>query len=250
MKLFTKIVSILLVAGLASATAQSAKNFYVKGSVGYADLNSEGGLNEKTKGFAVMSGMDLKLDSATSHSLEGGMYFDENLSFGFEWTTFDSGAEAGRDFDPAVSGFTSDHLIAINNFLGGQLETEGVTTFKEEIDLDRFMFVFNYEHFFNEQFSLLINTGLGILDVEQKIKVASLASQKINSKADETSFAYQIGLSLGYHFNKNISLYGGGRYLGGSDVDFKQKFADGRTISFGGFSPSAFVFELGMTRNF
>lgn len=254
MKLHTKIISLLLVAGLASAGAQSAgssaSNFYLKGSVGSADLQSDGGLTKKTKGFAAMSGMDLKLDSAVSYSFEGGMYYGENLSFGFEWTMFNSEAEAGRDFATSVSGVSSADLAAINTALGWNLGTGAVTTFKEEVDLDRFMFVLNYEHYFTEQFSLLVNTGLGVLNVEQKIKAYEPSVQRINSKADDTVLAYQLGLSLGYHFNEALSFYGGARFLGASDIDFEQKLLNGTKVKFDGFNPDALVYEIGMRYSF
>lgn len=256
MKLHTKIISLLLVAGLASAGAQSAgssaSNFYLKGSVGSADLQSDGGLTKKTKGFAAMSGMDLKLDSAVSYSFEGGMYYGENLSFGFEWTAFNSDSEASRNFTESVSGVTRAQLDAINAALGWRLGVGAVTAFEEEIDMDRFMFVLNYEHYFTEQFSLLVNTGLGVLNVEQKIKVYEVTPlvQRINSKADDTVLAYQLGVSLGYHFNEALSFYGGARFLGASDIDFEQKLPDDTKVKFDGFNPDALVYEVGMRYSF
>ncbi|NCG09387.1 MAG: hypothetical protein GWO81_07490 [Verrucomicrobia bacterium] len=119
-----------------------------------------------------MSGMDLKLDSATSFSLEGGMYFEENFSFGFEWTTFNSVAKARKnfaDFGALQTGIGDEWNLGV-----------GLNAFEEEIDLNRFMFVFNYEYFFNDQFSLLINTGLGVLDVEQEIKVYEATSPRVD----------------------------------------------------------------------
>lgn len=238
----------LLVAGLASASAQtggmkSADNFYVKGSVGLAKPQSDGGLTKLTKGLTAMSGLDLELDSSVAFSFEGGMYYGENFSFGLEWTMFNSDAKAGKDFAGATN------IAALNAALGltsgGDIGTGGVTTFEEKINSDRFMFVFNYEHYFNDQFSLLVNTGLGVLNVEQKIKVFSPAAVKIDSKADDTVFAYQIGLSLGYHFNEDISIYGGGRYLAASDIDF-----DHKSLKLKDFNPDVLVYEVGVRYSF
>lgn len=253
MKLYTKIVSILLVAGLATAGAQSAtqsdKNFYVKGSVGYADLDSEGGLNELFKSF---TGLNPELDSATSFSFEGGLYFGKNFSLGFEWTMFDS--EAGAQY-ALVDGNGEIAIVKEILNISPALELAGDFRIEEEIDTDRFMFTFNYEHFLNDQFSLLINSGLGFLNVEQVIKASSQPTtgnvvNAVNSKADETVFAYQIGLSMCYRFDDAFSFYGGARYLGSSDADFNHIAEPDRKFTVKDFSADAFVYELGMAYNF
>ena len=246
MKLHTKIISLLLVAGLASAGAQSAgssaSNFYLKGSVGSAGLESDGSLTKLFTGVAGASGLDLKMDSRElAFSFEGGMYYGENISFGLEWTMLNSDAKSSKTLQ-------SGDIASLNTALGlsgGGALTAAAANFEEKIDMDRFMFVFNYEYYFSDQLSLLVNTGLGIINVEQEIKVTQGTSQRINSKSDESAFAYQLGLSLGYHFNESLSFYGGGRYLAASDVDFQHG-----ALKLKGFNPDALVYEVGVRYSF
>ena len=111
------------------------------------------------------------------------------------------------------------------------------------------MFVMNYEYAFNNEITLLVNGGLGIMNVEQKIKVSksfnNVTTSLIDSSEDKTVFAYQIGIGLGYTFNDAYTLYGGARYLAASDIDFKYEGLDLKK-----YNPDVLAYELGLRYSF
>ena len=255
MKIQTTIISFLLIAGITTRSAQNAYNAYnsyFKASGGFTDAQGKGSLhtllNSTEDLQTTSSGLDLELDSSFIFSLEGGFYSAENFSFGFEYTAVNADAEASK----ALAGGTGDigriktglGLTAID---GGFFV--GKNSFEEKIDSDRFMFVMNYEYAFNNEITLLVNGGLGIMNVEQKIKYTAdngtVVTTLIDSSEDKTVFAYQIGIGLGYTFNDAYTLYGGARYLAASDIDFKYEGLDLKK-----YNPDVLAYELGLRYSF
>ena len=251
MKLFTKIVSILLVAGLASATAQSAtqsdKNFYVKGSVGYPDTDSAlGDLNG-------LSGISVQEDESLFWGLEVGFNASNNFSYGFEYACYDADASI------KATDLSTDQAMSLNDSFGLVGSTPNFGTgydsiMSSEANLDSFMFIVNYEYFLNDQFSILLKGGLGLFDVKQSLKVVRdvdraagpIAPETLINKSDsDTALAYQLGVNMNYHITEAIALSVGARYIDSGDLEFnfdsvKVTEDDNGTL----------VYDFGVTYNF
>ncbi len=155
---------------------------------------------------------------------------------------------ANPDFAELVDG-----LNAALNSMGYGDWVPGPILFKEKLDVDRFMFVFNYDYKLSSDFTLFFNGGLGVLNAEHTLYInlktegaagAPPVDASSKSKSDETVFAYQLGAGLGYHFTETVSLYGQVRYLASMDIDFNH---DGYKYDAKG---SAIAYELGLQYRF
>lgn len=61
-----------------------------------------------------------------------------------------------------------------------------------------------------------VSAGIGAATHSGTINIGG-----ISASANNTEFAYQAGLGASYSINKNVSLWGGYRYLGSSDANFE-----------------------------
>jgi opacity protein-like surface antigen len=122
---------------------------------------------------------------------------------------------------------------------------EGVNEFEEKIDSDRLMFLLNYECWLTEDISVGLSGGLGVVDVQQKIKYDIPTETAFESKAGDTAFAYQLGINFGYHFNDGFTLYCGARYLASSNIDFNHE-----TFILGDFDADIVTYDVGLRYSF
>lgn len=222
MKTLKKIITLLFVVGLTGANAQSGSGGYkpyLKGSVGMADYN-----DSSLEGFGFSGGFN----ESIVYSFEGGFYASDQFSFGFEYTAFD------LDGDLVTENMSTDLADNLNSIFEiaptAPNFNEGYTgKFQDDYDLDRFMFVMNYEYFLKEDITISLSGGLGIIHAKQSVKASRDADGDgtvhslqtlVNSEADDTVFAYQLGVNFGYHFNDGYTLYTGVRYLASSSIDF------------------------------
>lgn len=249
MKLHATILSILLAAGLASAGAQSAANYYIKGSVGYADTD----FNSFTGGLNSVPGFSASDDESKYWSFEAGIHGGDNVSYGFEYAFYNA--------DPSVSmvNLSAELADAINNSYSLTGSTPNFNLgydgfMKRKVDLDSFMFILNYEYFLNEQFSILFKGGLGILDVKETLEIqrdsdgaagATAPETLVDGSDSDTALAYQLGLNMCYYPSEAIALSFGVRYVDSGDMDFSvgsaQYTADDNDF---------FVYDLGVSYSF
>ena len=87
----------------------------------------------------------------------------------------------------------------------------------EEIEVHRLMIVLNYEHELDEQFTVLFTGGLGVAMMDQELSITN-PGQNLSGSDDDTSYAYQFGVGLGYDLNESFELSGRVRYLGGDEL--------------------------------
>lgn len=249
MKLHAIILSILLVAGLASAGAQSAANYNIKGSVGYADTD----LNSTTDDLNGLPGFSASDDESKYWSFEAGIHGGDNVSYGFEYAFYNSDASV------SMVNLSAELADAINNAYGLTGSTPnfnlGYDGFMEDkVDLDSFMFILNYEYFLNEQFSILFKGGLGIVHVEETVKIqrdidraagAAAPETLVDGSDSDTALAYQLGLNMCYYPSEAIALSVGVRYVDSGDMDFNigsvQHTSDENDF---------FVYDLGVSYSF
>ena len=251
MKLHTKIISLLLVAGLASAGAQSAgssaSNFYVKGSVGYLDSDFDDVSNLNS-----IAGISAKSDKSEVWSFEAGMHVGNNWSLGLEYSFF------GADASLKAANLSQAQTDALNALFGliGSVPNFGSgydAYTSTDAKVNSFMFIFNYEYFLNNQFSVLIKSGLGLFDVEQTLKVSrdvdgagpTLPESLINSSKSDTALAYQLGINMNYYVTEAIALSAGVRYLDSSDLEFKHG-----TLKVTEDDTGSIVYDFGLTYSF
>jgi opacity protein-like surface antigen len=224
MKLYTKIISILLVAGLASAGAQSSSSYYLKGSVGYLDNDD----SKTVDSLNSLAGISAQSDESEVWSFEAGMHVGNNWSLGFEYAFFDTDASVKAtaiNATQATALNTAFSLIGSTpNFGSGY---DAYTSI--DVEVDSFMFIVNYEYFLNEQFAVLFKGGFGFFDVEQSYNVSRVDSagttnspeSLINGSSSDEAFAYQLGVSMNYYLTEAIALSAGLRYLDSEDLDFR-----------------------------
>jgi opacity protein-like surface antigen len=249
MKLYTKIISILLVAGLASAGAQSSSSYYLKGSVGYLDNDD----SKTVDSLNSLAGISAQSDESEVWSFEAGMHVGNNWSLGFEYAFFDTDASVKAtaiNATQATALNTAFSLIGSTpNFGSGY---DAYTSI--DVEVDSFMLILNYEYFLNEQFAVLFKGGFGFYDVEQTLKVSrdvdsagttNSPESLINSSSSDTAFAYQLGVNMNYYLTEAIALTAGVRYLDSEDLDFR----------YGGYEVTeddtdTFVYDVGVTYSF
>jgi opacity protein-like surface antigen len=246
MKTPKKIITLLFLVVVTSAMAQSASRTYksyFKGSIGMTDSQSEGSLSNLFKKGNI-TGLGMNLDSSLAYSFEGGFYTTDNWSLGFEYTAVNADAKSSKDL---VNG--AGEIQTLKTELGIPTPTTlaGLNEFEEKIDSDRFMFVINYECFLNENISVGLSGGVGLVNVEQGIKQKNKTTNQtiINSEVDDTVFAYQLGLNFGYHFNDGFTLYCGARYLASSNIDFNHK-----TFVLSDFDADVVSYDVGLRYSF
>jgi opacity protein-like surface antigen len=224
MKLYTKIISILLVAGLASAGAQSSSSYYLKGSVGYLDNDD----SKTVDSLNSLAGISAQSDESEVWSFEAGMHVGNNWSLGFEYAFFDTDASVKATAIDATQADNLNKLLVLtgapSNFKDGDDAHSSAG-----VEVDSFMFIVNYEYFLNEQFAVLFKGGFGFFDVEQSYNVSRVDSagttnspeSLINGSSSDEAFAYQLGVSMNYYLTEAIALSAGLRYLDSEDLDFR-----------------------------
>ncbi|MGC6455587.1 MAG: outer membrane protein [Coraliomargaritaceae bacterium] len=171
-----------------ATTALATANPYAKFSFGYLEPLSEGSSEED-------------FENTWIPSIEFGVTLEESpeWSVGFEYSYYYT------DYSD------SDTLSAYDPDL------QGTYSLKEEIEVHRFIFVLNYEHEIDDQFTFLLSGGLGISMVEQTGAITSPVIN-VSESDDDTSLAYQLGVGLGYDVNESIQLSGRARYLGADEL--------------------------------
>lgn len=226
---FSIMKNIVLLTALILPVALTAQT-YVKVSGGALNLSSDGLLN--------YIGLDTSISNDTITSIEFGIHSTKNLTFGFEYGTFNTSASIGGIID-SEDAFDLNYVFETTFFSSGQ------TGFiKEDYDFQRFSFTVNYETDFSESFTILLNSGLGWMDAEQSLTVA-VADESVRYSARDSLFTYQIGAALGYRLNDACTIYGGIRYLGAGNVIFKY---DDDTII--GDDADAIAYELSLKYSF
>jgi opacity protein-like surface antigen len=225
MKLYTKIISILLVAGLASAGAQSSSSYYLKGSVGYLDNDD----SKTVDSLNSLAGISAQSDESEVWSFEAGMHLGNNWSLGLEYSFFDADASMkATAIDQTQADNLNDFLSSIG--LGATNFAAGDDAYaSSDTEVNSFMLILNYEYFLNEQFAVLFKGGFGFFDVEQSYNVSRVDSagttnspeSLINGSSSDEAFAYQLGVSMNYYLTEAIALSAGLRYLDSEDLDFR-----------------------------
>ena len=220
----------LLVAGLASAGAQSAgnyaSNFYLKGSVGHLDNDN----SKAVDSLNSIAGISAQSDESEVWSFEAGMHLGNNWSLGLEYSFFDADASMkATAIDQTQADNLNDFLSSIG--LGATNFAAGDDAYaSSDTEVNSFMLILNYEYFLNEQFAVLFKGGFGFFDVEQSYNVSrdvdsagttNSPESLINSSSSDTAFAYQLGVNMNYYLTEAIALSAGLRYLDSEDLDFR-----------------------------
>ncbi len=200
---------------------------------------SGGALNLSTDGLLNYIGFDTSISNDTITSVELGFHSTKNLTFGFEYGTFNTSASIGGIID-------SEDAFDLNNIFETTFFSSGQTGFiMEDYDFERFSFTVNYETDFSDSFTILLNSGIGWMDVEQSLTV-SAADESVSFSARDTLFiTYHIGAAIGYRLNDACTIYGGIRYLGADDVIFI--YDDGTII---GGDADGIAYELSLKYSF
>lgn len=176
---------------------------YAKLSFGYLEPLSDGTFEED-------------FDSTWIPTIELGIPFDQNpeWSIGLEYSYYDTDYSESGDLT-AVQANTLNDLTASLGFM--TTFAAGATSLDEEIEVHRLMIVLNYEHELDEQFTVLFTGGLGVAMMDQELSITN-PGQNLSGSDDDTSYAYQFGVGLGYDLNESFELSGRVRYLGGDEL--------------------------------